>query len=94
MAYFSRQGAFRDELHHHFFIYFQQLAEKRDSDLNWPTNEGIALCNEVNRQRHLRGCLATTNVTYGEYLEQERQAVGHSDYARKLSLYCSELVQR
>lgn len=94
MAYFSKQGHFRDELHHHFFVYFQQLALKRNADPHWPTNEGVALCNEVNRQRSLRGCLAITDVTYEEYLQQENQALGHSDYARKLSLYCSELVQR
>ena len=55
----------------------------------WFILESEAILDEVNR---VRGEGGNAKMSMQHYRAKERLAHGHSDYSRKLALYCTELV--
>ena len=58
-------------------------------DPHWIDLELDAVLEEVNRER---GARRLPPITKAQLEARERSAQGHSDYARKLALYCAELI--
>lgn len=58
-------------------------------ELGWVIYEREQMCAEVNKVRSARGLQP---ILIKDFARIERQAVGHSDYDTKLSLYCAELA--
>ena len=60
-----------------------------DTELEWMVFERETMLNLVNSER---AALGKPPVTMAEIKEADNQSAGHTDYTRKVSLYCSELV--
>lgn len=81
---------YRNALHQELHELLCSEAGKRDQREDWITAERRALCEAVNRHRTRLG---KSPLTMDDVERVEQQAVGHTDYARKFSLYCTELVE-
>jgi hypothetical protein len=88
----NRNGmSYRDETHFELEQVLLDEAKMRSKKRTeeWILDERRAMLDAVNSRRAHLGKLP---VPVTDVERVERQAVGHSDYAHKFALYCTELV--
>ncbi len=86
----SNGYTYRNKLHHSFHELLSAEAEKRDQRKDWIVAERTAMWEAVNRHRTQLG---KESLTIEDVERVEQSAVGHTDYATKYALYCTELVE-
>lgn len=80
----------RNELHRDMEEALARVAQNRKQDPHWIEHERRLLWTMVNDYRTQQN---KQPVTLEEIKRVEDQAVGHSDYMHKFTLYCTELAE-